>query len=107
MLTTAEVADIVGVEEAVVFGIAEKLGIKHRISYMNSVKVAWWESADVEQIAKATDRNKAAAKKEQELERQKKKHPLVKDERCFNLMWFPDPLPECFKKEDEEIERIL
>lgn len=41
MLTTEEVADIVGVDEAVVFGIAEKLGIKHRISYMNNVKVAW------------------------------------------------------------------
>ena len=107
MLTTSEVADIVGVEEAVVFGIAEKLGIKHRIGYMNNVKVAWWETADVEQIAKATDKRKAEAKKEQELEKLRKKHPLVKDERCFNLMWFPDPLPECFKKEDEEFERIL
>ena len=107
MLTTAEVADIVGVEEAVIFGIAEKLGIKHRISYVNSVKIAWWESADVEEIAKATDKRKAAAKKEQELERQKKKHPLVKDARCFNLLWFPEPLPVSFRAEDEELERIL
>ena len=107
MLTTGEVADIVGVEEAVVFGIAEKLGIKHRISYMNNVKVAWWETADVEQIAKATDKRKAAAKKEMELEKLRKKHPLVKDERCFNFYWFPDPLPESFKAEDEELERIL
>ena len=106
MLTTGEVADILGVEEAVVYTIAHKLGIKHRFTYQGSVKISWWESADVDVMAKATDKAKAAAKKEMELEKLRKKHPLVKDERCFNLMWFPDPLPECFKKEDEEVDRI-
>lgn len=35
------------------------------------------------------------------LESLMKKHPLVKDERCFELSYFPDPTPDCFRDCDD------
>lgn len=35
-------------------------------------------------------------------ERLKKEHPLVTDVRCFNLNWWPDIIPDCFKVSDND-----
>lgn len=35
-------------------------------------------------------------------ERLKKEYPLVTDVRCFNLNWWPDIIPDCFKVSDND-----
>lgn len=44
-------------------------------------------------------RHKAFLAKVEEL---KKQYPSVTDERCFNLAWWPDTVPECLKDLDDE-----
>lgn len=40
--------------------------------------------------------------KEEILEQLRKEHPLVKDDRCFRLNWWPVTRPACFDDEDYE-----
>ena len=39
--------------------------------------------------------------KEEKLEELKKEHPLVNDEKCFTLSWFPKTVPSVFEEEEE------
>lgn len=39
--------------------------------------------------------------KEEKLEELKKEHPLVTDEKCFTLSWFPKTVPSVFEEEEE------
>lgn len=38
---------------------------------------------------------------EARLEKLKREHPLVTDERCFILSWFPETIPSGFSEEEE------
>ena len=38
---------------------------------------------------------------EEKLEELKKEHPLVTDEKCFTLSWFPETIPSVLKEEEE------
>lgn len=43
-----------------------------------------------------------AHKKENvDIELLKKEHPLVTDERCFNINWWPDTTPLVFQQEEQ------
>lgn len=59
------------------------------------------------------EKEKARIKKEEEIKAKreafqlqlielKKEHPLVTDDRCFKLSWFPDIVPDCFKEVNNE-----
>lgn len=39
---------------------------------------------------------------EDRLARLKREHPLVTDERCFILSWFPETIPSGFSEEEED-----
>lgn len=45
---------------------------------------------------------KPVKKKVEDVEELKKAHPLVRDERLFNLNYWPDVVPVCFEEEGEE-----
>lgn len=46
-------------------------------------------------IAIADEANRR--QQQQTIEELKKKHPLVRDVRCFDLNWWPDVVPDCYK----------
>lgn len=54
-------------------------------------------------------RRKFEAETEEEMEllgkydKLKKEHPLVTDVRCFNLNWWPDIVPDCYKVSNDFI----
>ena len=39
---------------------------------------------------------------QEDVEELKKAHPLVRDERLFNLNYWPDVVPVCFEEEGEQ-----
>lgn len=53
------------------------------------------EEAEIKR--KRAEKEKIIAAKIKEL---KKQYPLVTDERCFKLNWWPDTVPSCFQEEE-------
>lgn len=51
-------------------------------------------SEKVEEVIEKTDEDRLA--------RLKREHPLVTDERCFILSWFPETIPAGFSEEEED-----
>lgn len=112
--TTTDLMDITGLSRAAVLKRARTYGYtKHskyvlkRTSWGNYIKEYSFTESQVK--AMGCDHDLRAEKVEtvveksnkEKLEQLKREHPLVTDERCFTLSWFPETVPSVFLEEEE------
>lgn len=102
LYTTVDISELIGVTRTSVSGIAIKLGIKpfkekgHNKSfftYEQMKQIYLYEEA----VLNRKQKIKGTGTKMLSLQELKKQHPLVKDERFFNLGYFPDVIPKNFE----------
>lgn len=106
MIRTAKIAELLDLDTAQVFTLAKRAKVPHITVKRadNQGKESLWKEEDIPRLVEAYRQKKEREmykeqEREKELQEMKKKHPLVKDERCFILNWFPDPVPRCFKED--------
>lgn len=115
--TTKEVSAILGCSQHLVLTAGNKLGIGNERLYLNHSLNRMWTEQDIEKIKELVRQRKEAnagwyrrininkeqkqKEKEMQLEQLRKEHPLVKDDRCFILSWFPNVVPNIEEFEDE------
>ena len=115
--TTKEVASILSCSQHLVLTAGNKLGIGNEKLYLNHTLNRMWTEQDIEKIKELVRQRKEAnagwyrrininkeqkqKEKEMQLEQLRKEHPLVKDDRCFILSWFPNVVPNIEGFEDE------
>ena len=112
--TTTEVMEMCGLTRAAVLSRARPLGftkcckyVLKRTSWGNYIKeFSFTESqvkamgCDHEYHVKKVEETSEMTKEER-LEELKREHPLVTDEKCFTLSWFPETVPSVLEEEEE------
>ena len=111
--TTTEVMEMCGLTRAAVLNRARPFGftkycryVLKRTSWGNYIKEFSFTESQVKQMGcdhylRSEKEEETAEKTVQEkLEEMKREHPLVTDERCFILSWFPETIPSCFNETD-------
>ena len=114
MYTTTELVEITGMTRAAVLIRARQFGytkyckyVLKRTSRGNCIKEFSFTESQVKAMGcdhyfHSEKEEKVAEKtKEENLEKLKKEHPLVTDERCFTLSWFPETTPSVLSEEEE------
>lgn len=113
MYTTTDLVEITGLTRAGVLRRARPFGytkycryVLKRTSWGNYIKEFSFTESQVKAMGCDHDlRNEKveAVEKtvEEKLEELKKEHPLVTDEKCFTLSWFPDTIPSVLKEKGE------
>ena len=119
------VSDTLKISPTTVKTIARKYGIYFKEQDLKHDGKIWFRTEDVPVIEKYINRDKRHFIKqglgteepaieikpkkqetkethEERIARLKREHPLVKDERCFQLGWFPDSVPEQFLEAENE-----
>jgi hypothetical protein len=108
--TTEDIAYLTGYSKEGVRGILHDKGFKPEIRPTKISRQAVWSYEAYRCVAEwgkehlEAREKKAAEKKtevEQSLEQLKAEHPLIQDERCFKLSWWPDTVPDCYKEFEE------
>ena len=114
MYTTTDLMEITGLTRAAVLKRARPYGytkycryVLKRTSWGNYIKEFSFTESQVK--AMGCDHDLRGEKeetvvektKEEKLEELKKEHPLVTDEKCFTLSWFPKTIPSVFEEEEE------
>lgn len=112
--TTTEVMEICGLTRASVLKRARPFGftkycryVLKRTSWGNYIKEFTFTESQVKamgcdhDLRKEKEEEVAEKTKEEKLEELKKEHPLVTNEKCFTLSWFPETIPSVLKEEEE------
>ena len=108
--TVHEIAELFECSDNVVRNISFRLDIPHTYTTKNKARVVIYPYGSLRLFknyfdAKAKKRNETALKKVTLIREEEttgaEDHPLVTDKRCFNLNWWPDVVPECFKECEE------
>lgn len=116
--TTAEVAKFANCSAFVVLAVTRDLHFPTTWGRVNHTQTKIWTDDQVTKILEAVKERliknkkwfdcaknrdipkpvKKAAPVVLDLEKLKSEHPLVTDERCFRLSWFPDTKPKNFEE---------
>lgn len=109
LFTTEEVGKILNVKPNNVSATVYRLGIKRILksnnkgrSYyfdykgMREIK-AYYDRRNKEREAKGLPRIEAEPTVKYTIEELKQMHPLVTDDRCFKLSYWPEVMPKCFE----------
>ena len=112
--TTTDLMEITGLTRTAVLRRARPFGytkycryVLKRTSWGNYIKEFSFTESQVKAMGCDHDlRNQnvedvVEKTKEEKLEELKKEHPLVTDEKCFTLSWFPKTIPSVFEEEEE------
>lgn len=111
VFTTEDIALLSGYSKEGVRGIMAKLGFKPKIRPTKTSREGVWDYTAYKALMEwANYHNEKRAKLEamkktestKTLEQLKAEHPLVSDDRCFKLSWWPDTVPDCFKELDND-----
>lgn len=98
--TTKEVCEMAGIGFYSVRNIALRLGIDYEVRPTSNSRAAFYSYIDTQRIIDFANKHKSAAKIKKEIvltDEEKEAHPLVTDERCLRLNWWPDTVPKCFE----------
>lgn len=111
VFTTGEIAAACGVCNQTARNVLIRLGFDSTTKNVTNGRKAFW-TYDAYKAAKDFIENHVEKRLENKkkkiadvesdsktLEQLKREHPLVTDERCFNLNWWPDTVPVCFVEE--------
>ena len=114
MYTTTDLVEITGLTRAGVLRRARPFGftkyckyVLKRTSWGNYIKEFSFTESQVKQMGcdhyLRSEKEEEVSEKtrEEKLEELKKEHPLVTDERCFTLSWFPETIPSVLKEKGE------
>ena len=113
MYTTTELTEITGLTRAGVLRRARPFGftkyckyVLKRTSWGNYIKEFSFTESQVKAMGCDHDlrgeKVEAVEKTaEEKLEELKKEHPLVTNEKCFTLSWFPETIPSVLKDDEE------
>lgn len=114
MYTTTELVEITGLTRAAVLRRARSFGytkyckyVLKRTSCENNIKEFSFTESQVKAMGfdhyLNSEKEEEAAEKtrEEKLEDLKKEHPLVTNEKCFTLSWFPETIPHVLSEEEE------
>ena len=112
--TTTDLVEITGLTRAGVLRRARPFGFTKGCKYLlkrtslgNYIKECLFTESQVKQMGfdyylRSKKEEKVAENtKEEKLEKLKKEHPLVTDERCFTLSWFPEIIPSVLNEVEE------
>lgn len=103
--TTLDIANITNETTYAVGNARMFLGIQGKVESTKSGRTCFFTYSEMKQIKDLLEARKARQIKKPEQEEEKhlsiaelkKQHPLVTDERCFNLHWWPNIMPICFE----------
>lgn len=113
LFTTDEVGKILNVKPSNISSMAYRYGIKKIIKATNKGRTYYFDYKAMREIkdyfdrrnkereAKGLQRLEAELTEKYSIEELKKLHPLVTDERCFRMSYWPETLPNCFKNLEE------
>lgn len=117
MYTTTEIMQISGLARNTVLRKAKMFGFTKYSKYVlkktywgNTIKEYTFTESQVKAMGcdhdlRSEKEEKVAEKtREEKLEELKKEHPLVTNEKCFTLSWFPETIPSVFIEDGEEKE---
>lgn len=112
--TTTKVMKMSGMTRAGVLRRAKPFGFTKSCKYLlkrtrmgNCIKECLFTESQVKQMGfdyylrSKKEKEVAEKTKEEKLEKLKKEHPLVTDERCFTLSWFPEIIPSVLSEVEE------
>ena len=110
--TTTEVMEMCGMTRAAVLSRARPFGFTKHCKYVlkrtscgNYIKEFSFTESQVKAMGcdhdlRSEKEEEAVEKtKEEKLEELKREHPLVTNEKCFTLSWFPETVPSVLKEE--------
>lgn len=120
--TTAEVAKLANCSAFIVLAVTRDLHFPTTWGRVNHTQTKIWTEEQVKKILEAVKERliknkkwfdcaknrdipkpvKKAAPVVLDLEKLKSEHPLVTDERCFRLSWFPNTEPKNFEEIEKE-----
>ena len=111
--TTTEVMEMCGLTRAAILYRARLLGftkyckyVLKRTSWGNYIKEFSFTESQVKQMGcdhyLRSEKEEEVSEKtrEEKLEELKKEHPLVTNEKCFTLSWFPETVPSVLEEEE-------
>ena len=114
MYTTTDLVEITGLTRAAVLRRARPFGytkycryVLKRTSWGNYIKEFSFTESQVKAMGCDHDLRseivEAVVEKtnEEKLEQLKKEHPLVTNEKCFTLSWFPETIPSVLQEDKE------
>ena len=111
--TTTEVMEMCGLTSAAILYRARLLGftkyckyVLKRTSWGNYIKEYSFTESQVKTMGCDHDLRSEKVEvvektNEEKLEDLKREHPLVTDERCFILSWFPETVPSVLEEEEK------
>ena len=112
--TTTELMEITGLTRAGVLRRARPFGftkyckyVFKRTSWGNYIKEFSFTESQVKQMGcdhylhREKEEEAAEKTREEKFEEMKREHPLVTDERCFTLSWFPEIIPSILSEVEE------
>ena len=111
--TTTEVMEMCGLTRAAILYRARLLGftkyckyVLKRTSWGNYIKEYSFTESQVKAMGCDHDLRREKVEvvektNEEKLEDLKREHPLVTDERCFTLSWFPETVPSVLEEEED------
>ena len=112
--TTTEVMEMCGLTRAAILYRARLLGftkyckyVLKRTSWGNYIKEYTFTESQVKtmgcdhDLRSEKEEEVTEKTKEEKLEDLKREHPLVTDERCFTLSWFPETIPSVLEEEED------
>lgn len=111
--TTTEIMEITGLTRAGVLRRARSFGytkycryVLKKTSWGNYIKEFTFTESQVKAMGCDHDlrgeKEEVVEKtKEEKLEELKREHPLVTNEKCFTLSWFPETVPSVFQEDKE------
>lgn len=113
MYTTTDLMEITGLTRAAVLRRARLFGytkycryVLKRTSWGNYIKEFSFTESQVKAMGCDHDLRSQKVKvvvektNEEKLEELKKEHPLVTDEKCFALSWFPETIPSVLQDDE-------
>ena len=114
MYTTTELVEITGLTRAAVLRRARPFGytkycryVLKRTNWRNYIKEFSFTESQVKAMGCDHDLRseivEAVVEKtnEEKLEQLKREHPLVTNEKCFTLSWFPETIPSVLQEDKE------
>lgn len=114
MYTTTELVEITGLTRVAVLKRARLFGytkwckyVLKRTSCGNNIKEFSFTESQVKAMGfdhylnSEKEEEVSEKTREEKLEDLKKEHPLVTNEKCFTLSWFPKTVPSVFEEEEE------
>lgn len=112
--TTTDLVEITGLTRAGVLRRARSFGFTKGCKSLlkitrsgNCIKEFLFTESQVKQMGfdhclrSKKEKDVSEKTKEEKLEKLKKEHPLVTDERCFTLSWFPEIIPSVLNEVEE------